>query len=260
MTETETYNLIWPDLPAYSALAPGARFWRRPKHWGSQTLHHWRGGCVELWLTQRQHLGLRAALEECASVAENILALCLERWPDGYLTSDGKLRWDPTWTRTLMNAMTRSNREVLGLEKDSDRWLRRDRATAHTVAALRQKVLSGSVPRLTHEGRLPCGVSVRLRAGPQYGVPFGFLSSGNGGYVPLGEFGVGWVRPEDLAALWASGCLEHALFAEVAHFEQRWWIRWVCGAERKRGEPLISKLWKDSGRPWSLAASMEGTS
>jgi hypothetical protein len=223
---SEQYNWIDTQLPNFTSLINLCYKWLRPYHWKNKKMSYTRPAAVPFAATAGQQERLRGLLYWNAKATEAVANECMRLWAaEAFKLKEGDER-ARVWPTDLHRKFLSRALEVTtgrGLLRTSTDGVAYERATVHAADQCRTKVLLGNTPILYYSTELPAGLSVRLNSGVQYGYPM----EGNKGWVLLRE--IGWVHigVENGMMLDAGDELRKALYAEVAHADQKWHIRFV---------------------------------
>ena len=246
MNAPNLYLETFPDLPAVGELATMPRLWARGRTWDSGELRYTRPAATKVAVTFEQHRRLLAALSFAPWAWGGLRDAIAAMWPRDFL-KDGKTESDyvaltandwatlgapsvcawPDGMTERLEIGFRRKLDLMGMRVGTMERLTAERAADKAVAVYRKQIDAGGAPFTWADSDRPAGVSVRLVAGAVHGAPVAF----DGIMLRLGDFGdVGPMEPID--AVVAAGCA----YAEMAHWEQSWRVRFVTTSPRERKE------------------------
>lgn len=208
----------WPSLPMRYGANVGPMRWKRGRSWARNGIAFARPAAVPVAVTPAA-AALLAELDAAVStVWASVHEAVIEEWnADVPATRLGAGMQEP-----LEKAM-----QARGIDPASAAWHTRGRAARSAVILFRGQARKGMCPFMPSPEPLPC---VRLAAGVVHGHPV--VSVGVVGALALHELGI--VLP--MTRIAGARPVTDAAYVEAAHWDRRWWMRFVFVSEAAKRE------------------------
>lgn len=216
----------WPSLPVRYGTNVGPMRWKRGRSWGRNGIAFARPAAVPVAVTPAA-AALLAELDAAVStVWASVHEAVIKEWSSGVAHT----RLGAGMQEPLEKAM-----QARGIDPGSAAWHTRGRAARSAVILFRKQAGKDTRPFMPSPGPLPC---VRLAAGAVHGHPVGYEAGAATGIVQvlpidiltLHELG----RVLMLRPLAGTRPVTDAAYVEAAHWDRRWWMRFVFVREREK--------------------------